>query len=206
MESKSITRALVELKTLDSRIRKKIDDDKFIGISIGDRPVAGFESNEEAEKSFQSNFKSVTDLIRYRGKLKSSIIRSNAVTTVTINGNEMTVAEAIERKNSIQLERDFLLVLSKWFQTHIKAVENNTQNIDIVVKSMATELAGRGSKLKDEDIKRLQDIAVKSQKAELVDPNKLQDVTAKMREDIDEFMKEVDVVLSESNTKTIIEV
>ena len=205
-EGKTITRALVELKTIDKKIQKKIDTSGFIAFSIGKFPVAGYITNEEAEKDFKANFDSVNDLIKRRNALKSAVVKSNAVVVVNINGEKLTVAESIERKNSIQLHKDFLYQMKSQHQNCVKRIEEHTSKVDNVVSEITGALAGKQAKLKDDDIKRIEEIASESHKAQLCDPNKLRTEIDKLEEYIVGFEREVDIVLSESNTKSEIQV
>ena len=49
------------------------------------------------------------DLISRRNKIKSAIIMSNAKTVVEVAGKQMTVAEAIDKKSSIEYEKELLI-------------------------------------------------------------------------------------------------
>ena len=205
-EKKSITRALVELKTIDKRITNRIENSNFINISYGKHPVSGYADNKEAEKEFKSNYKSVEDLIERRRKIKSLIVNSNATTKVMINGQEMTVAEAIERKNSIAQEQLFVDYLMRQYSNVIRRSDEHASNLDETVKSIADALVGRQAKLKDEDTDKIKSIAESAQKAELIDPNNLRVCIEKKKEGIENFLREVDIILSESNTRTEIKV
>lgn len=205
-EKKSITRALVELKTINDRIYKKMTESLFIGVSYGKYPVSGFTSNDEAKKEFEKNFKSLRDLIDRRRRIKSAITKSNAITELKINNEKMTVSEAIERKRSIEIERDFIKTLSGQYSELVELVEEHTSKVDEMVKSISDAMAGRNAKLNDADLNNLKKIAETAQEATLIDPNKLREQIDTKRDDVDSFLSEVDIALSESNTKTEIEI
>lgn len=59
----------------------------------------------------QASYDKVMGLISYRHKIKALVVQSNACTKVIVGKEEMTVAEAIERKQSIQYEKDLLEVM-----------------------------------------------------------------------------------------------
>lgn len=82
MLSISIARALVELKTLDSRINKIIDSTQWILYKTKNKNSNLIE--EEYKKSTQSEFQSLNDLIVRRDKLKNTIMKSNSVTEVEV--------------------------------------------------------------------------------------------------------------------------
>ena len=58
-------------------------------------------NEEEFKKRTTSDFQSLNDLIKRRNQVKNAIVSSNAVTKVTVGGQTMTVAEAIEYKTII---------------------------------------------------------------------------------------------------------
>lgn len=97
----TITEALNELKLYDARIRKAISNTKLAGAAKKSSARIGAITKNEFNEHAKASYQSVTDLIANRNTLKSAIVKSNAVTEITVNGKVMTVAEAIERKNAI---------------------------------------------------------------------------------------------------------
>ena len=108
MRKITITEGLVELKLLDSRIRKATVKDWAIGVYSKDVTQ---ENKKKFEEVTKANYQSIKDLINERAKIKSAIVKSNAKTQVKVGEKKMTVAEAIERKSSIDYEKD---LLSEW--------------------------------------------------------------------------------------------
>ena len=107
----TVTEGLVELKLYGKKINKAVDDGKFVyAVKKSDKQVAHM-SKEEASSKIEASYQSVTDLIKNRNALKSAIVQSNAVTMVKVGDKVMTVAEAIERKSSIEYEKDLLTSL-----------------------------------------------------------------------------------------------
>jgi hypothetical protein len=78
----TITKALVELKLLDSRINNGITKLLPVEVIEGDRPPSGFKSVAEFNQAATSLLQSVQDLIERRQKIKNAIVKSNAVTLV----------------------------------------------------------------------------------------------------------------------------
>jgi len=77
MLSLSIARALVELKTLDSRINKMINNNTWIMLKSKNKNSNYNE--EEFKKNTLSDFQSMNDLIIRRDKVKNTISQSNSV-------------------------------------------------------------------------------------------------------------------------------
>lgn len=200
----SINRALSELKLLNKKIS---DRTKLL-------QVAGLvqKTTEEAVKTeFISDqsaaIQSVRDLIKRRGVVKCAIVKSNAATTVTIGRVSMTVAEAIERKTSIELDKDLNRQMREKYYSKKKDFENH----DIQCRNKADKQAEAALGAATEGDKGIQykaifDAYYDSNKAELLCPIGIEKDIEDHQDSIDEFESEVDFILSESNTKTVIEV
>ena len=201
MQKISITRALSNLKLLDKRIRKKINSSVFIGLK---------KSNDDKSvpdaKEIKSSFESIQDLMKQRNKLKQAIMESNAKTIVVVAGEEMTVQEAIERKNSIAYEEELLAVMKYQFTTTIEDAEEleskNTERFDRLIESNFS----KDIKSNNSEYQALYKSFWESNKIEIQDPLNLKDVINELSERIDNFHSEVDLVLSESNARTEIEI
>lgn len=194
----TITRALVELKTLNSRIEKTQQSAIFITYKIRD---------EQKGEVTPDKLQKINDLIDYRNRLKRAIVQSNATTMVKIHGEEYTVAEAIERKTSIDLEKNLLAEMRKQYATATRSVETHNQRVDQgLEKLLQTEFAKGNVKSDVNNIKTISDAYLQNNRAELIDPLKLAATMERIEEAIMNFEQEVDLVLSESNAVTLIQV
>lgn len=201
----SITRALAELKLLDKRIQKEINATTNIGMTIGGKPMTGFSSVKEFEDKVKSNYQSVKDLIARRQKIKNAIVKSNAETFVTIAGNEMTVAEAIEYKSSIDYKKHLLNKLEDDYRRITVKYEQESENVKIRLdKFLESSFGKEFDKKKDEAerIKESSDGFMRLNEPKLVDPLDIKKQIEELSKHIDEFESEVDFTLSESNTIT----
>jgi len=93
MSSLTITRALVELKTLNSRINKIVDYTTFIMYKT--KSKNSHYAEDDFRKTATSEFQSFNDLVARRDKIKNAIMMSNMTTMVEIAGKKMTVAHAV---------------------------------------------------------------------------------------------------------------
>jgi len=177
-----------------------------LGVTSGDRPLQGFENMDEAKTRLKSDFDSVNGLIERRNLIKSEIVVSNATTKVNIAGKELTISQAIERKSSIALEKSFLNMLRNRYSNAVKMVENSANNVDEFTDKISNALAGKSAKLKDEDIKKITSVVEHNTLGKLVDPNKLTEKIENLENSIVDFEKEVDILLAEANTKTMINI
>lgn len=199
----TITRALVELKTLDDRINKA-SNFEFVRVSYPERSETL--NAEDFKSNCQRTFQSITDLIKYRASLKGAIVRSNAETKVNIAGTEYTIAEAIERKNSIKYEKTFINSLKNQLRTAVHQRDNHNSNAETRLERMLTAELGKDKRTDPEIIKTLTEGYRKANLATLVDPLQLSTVIEKIEEAISSFEAEVDVCLSEANSRTLISV
>lgn len=200
----SITRALAEVKSLNDRIEKATRQGVFVTVTVGGKTTNG-QDLQAATQTLKSNLQQVTDLIERRQAVKTAIIRSNAVATVTINGKELTVAEAIERKGSIDKERVLMSVLQQQLGQARTVTERNNVQMQGRIDTMLQAAVGKERKATEEELEAISKPYTSSNVTAPLDPNGLEDVILKMEEEINGFLFEVDFALSEANAKTLIE-
>ena len=208
MRKISITEALNELKLYDSKILKAITNAKLVGAAKKSSDKVGVFKKEDFEDRAKASYQSVTDLIANRNALKSAIVKSNAVTEVTVNGKTMTVAEAIERKNSIDYDETFLTEMKKQYACATDTVTKENKKVDNKVDELLATLIGKDS---SKDIsKESQEAIEKPYRAkneyEFIDPIGLLDKIEIIEAEIDGFKSEVDTRLAVANSITMIEI
>ena len=183
MRTITVTEGLTELKLLDARIDKAIVNANFCGAAKKSSDRIGAVSKETFKDRCKADFQSATDLI----------------TKITVNGVEMTRAEGIERKNSIEYEQNLLRKMKLDYAAATTLVDKENKKVDEKVDSLLTTLVGKDSakKLTAEE----QDAVVK--------PYRLQNEYEKIQKleaDIDGFLSNIDSQLTLSNATTFIEV
>lgn len=200
----SVTRALAQVKSLNDRIQRTTNS-QFIAVSVGGK-INGRPSIQEAEKILTGNLQSVQALIAARTALKSAIVRSNATTTVVIAEQRMTVAEAIERKSSIVMEQALLQQLKSQLSNAVAGAERINVEVQQRIDALLAQSYGRDAKISEGDQQAVAGPYEARHKAALVDPNNVDTVIAKLQDQLDGFLLEVDFALSEVNARTMIEV
>lgn len=193
----SITRALVELKTLDKRIQKQIDCAVFVSFK------GQFHQPVEASKDAIASFQCINDLIERRKKIKSAIIKCNATTKVNICGQEMTVAEAIETKSSIKHKKNLLGVMKNQFGSTNTTVENINARV-------RKELENKSSRENDKEkqqmsLEEFSKMYVSLHGVEIFDPLKISQKIEQLEQYIIKFEQEVDYILAEKNAISLID-
>ena len=200
MTTISVTRALAQVKALNDRIARATAQN-FVSNVVGGKHASG-KTAQEAAAILASNLQSVQGLIAQRKAVKGAIVRSNAVTKVTINGVEQTVAEAIERMSSIELEKALLATLAQ----QAAVVERTNVQVAARLDQLIQTAVGKDRKVDEAELKAITGPFEAQNKAELLDPSDLHKVIEGLAKDIEAFEEEVDYALSEINATTQIEV
>lgn len=207
----SVTRALVELKTLDTQINRAVNQGVFVTVTKGlsDQKVVNdgkCTSVEDATRQIQGSFDKVSELIERRQKIKSAIVKSNANTLVQIAGREMSVAEAIELKTSISNKQEFLTALQRQVGTAVYTVETSNKALDEQINKLLEATFGKDKKVSEEESKVIIDSQKKTKVLEVLDPFNIQKKIEELNSEIESVTSQLDFILSESNAKTEIEV
>lgn len=198
----TITRGLAELKLLDARIRRTIGEGAFVAVVTGDKPVKGFQNSDEFIRRARGSLDSARDLIRRRKAIKAAIVVSNATTYIAIGGKRMTVAEAIERKSSIEYEEALLDTLRRQHRDAVQEMEQKNAEVKLRLDRLLEANFGKEAKAKETEYDAIARPFMAQNEAKLVDPLKLKEVIDALSEEIETFKMEVDFLLSESNTLT----
>ena len=199
----SITRALAELKLLKSRIKKSTNQE-FISYYIKMDGLPTGQTEETYKTKLSANLQSARDLINRSKEIKDKIVLSNAVTKVKIGSKEYTVAEAIERKRSIQYDKELLKNIQSALQMHRYSRENQNDKIEAEVSKQTLSKSDRT--FSPEYVEKEVEVIKERLKFIELDPNDLEKFAKDLESEIEEFETEVDYVLSTSNTTTMIEV
>ena len=198
----SITQALAELKLLDKRLSKQLDNPVWVDVSTVSKPVDA----EKLKNRALSEYQSFMALVNRRDTIKRAIVLSNASTRVTIDKWEGTVAEAIEHKKSIQYKQNLLDVMKGQLVQARVNYESQKSSVDTRLERLLQSELGKDVKTNPETITALSTSFRNNNKVELVDPLDLATKIAALESEIDSFETNVDWVLSEANGRTMISV
>jgi len=194
----SITQGLAELKLLKSRLDSAVASGQYVALKTKARPLDTVEFSRTAQAYFQS----YSDLLNRYNRIKGAIVISNATTRVVVASKEYTVAEAIEHKRNLHMKKQMLATL----QTQLKAVQDafarHTNDIQARAERLLEVELGKDGKTNVENSNQFVESFLKSNKAEIVDPLKLETLITELSKEITEFETTVDWVLSESNGRT----
>lgn len=200
----SITKALRELKTLDARILKKINETTFAASKKPKENIRGFKTVEAFEKEAKESIQSIKDLMDRRKQIKKSIVESNARTVVEVSGVKMTVADAIERKNFIEIEKTLLRKMNTDYAQSQEKVEVNNEIAQDRLDTQLNNMISKDGKTDLTAVEGYKKLFWESEETKLIDPIPVKEIATKMALDIESFEDDVDVALSEINARTLI--
>ena len=207
--TQTITRSLVELKTLDKRIKRLIDAGTFTEFKTKSHN-AGLDETVFG-RSAQSEYDSFMGLLARRDLVNYLVIESNNITRVVIDGREMAVSMAVDHKTAyIEAKERLLGVLKK--QRQVVTIEKAAHEEHLKAKIDANIRAICGTKGVAVDVrtpdKAVVDTVTEGLTAldpfEVLDPLNLGDIIKSLEGEIETFKKNVDQILADSNAKTMI--
>lgn len=203
----TLARALAEIKLLNSKIEKNIGRLQLVATKTGKKDIVNG-SNEKVvdfNENAKSNYQSTLDLIKRRNFIKSKLTQANAITTISIGQDSYTIAEAIDRKNSIQIEKTLLDKMKSNLNLQIKNMNTANDKMEADINRMVETKMG-ADKSKAEDVADLKRIFRESDTTTLVDPLDLKVKIEDLEKSIENFELNIDFTLSEANAINYIEI
>lgn len=201
----SLQRALDKINLLEKKIQdatEKINHaNSVIAYVIGDKTVAGYKDNDEFATKAQAKLQSVFDLIEQRDKLKTAVINANATTEITVAGETLTIAAAIERRKSIQLRINLLKSMRYVHIQTINRFESEQERYRTGLNQKLDLLYSKDNKTKHDIDSDLLKPYREENEPRLIDPLNLQEQIDKLNEYINEFDNEVKFALTEANVR-----
>ena len=205
----SVTRGLKELTLLDSRIKHAIQQLQIVDIKqkkYGDKVLTyNMDTSTFAEKA-RAKYTSVITLINRRQDIKSSIVTSNATTIIQVANREMSVASAIEFKKSISYKRELLGFLRNTRTKINMKIEESRAQIDQQVQKLVETNTGTDRKQNKDDYDTIAKPFIEANELKLVDPIKVDEKIDTLELEINSFDADIDIVLTESNSRTEIDI
>lgn len=206
-ETMTVHEALCELKTIGKRIDKAISQGVFVRTKRHSDAMIDGKSVDDFKNQIKASYQKVTDLIRRREAIKKAVTQSNATTIVTIGNLEMSVAEAIEYKNSgVDYKTKLLENMSRSYEVARRAInQNNGDALQSAADSYIAALFGSKESIADVSIiENAKNAYIENNSLDLVDPISIVREIERISEEIDNFTTKVDSALSISNAITTI--
>lgn len=202
--SMSVARGLAELKNLDDRINRSISSGVFVAVAVGEAgnvPSLSTTTSALAPK-IQASFDQVESLIERRRTIKAAIIKSNATTYVTVGGEYVTVAEAIEMKASVAYKETYLHHLRANLAASTASVSAGNAALEKTINDLVSVALGSDKNVDGTLYNAIAGPQLKAKKYSLFDPNFIGDQIQELEAHISSINKDLDFILSESNALT----
>lgn len=198
----SITRALAQVKLIESKLGRA-----FAGFDVEINGKLKYFPNfttEQFEKEALVEVNSFEDLFKNRLKIKSAIARANIDTKISLLDTEYSIIELIDLKNSSQYKKNVYTNLINNYNKCKSDVVNQDVKIENEV-SKQVEVANSNKTQVSKDLTTTLTETYKTLwggKIVGLDINKI----SKEKDDLDKLVAEIDMILSEINSRTEIEV
>jgi hypothetical protein len=202
----SIHRALAELKLMDKKILSKIQ-----GLNIAGGLRDGIVNNHYKENEFadgvKADYQSINDLIKRKVDIKNAVVKANAETIVSVNGKEMSIAQAIHFRDVIILKKELYTRLERSNASVKSAVDEHNNKIEETAIQLAEKALGKDNvKITDNEAVAITEPYMKKYRVEFIDPLSVEDEIKKLKEEVEGYEIEIDAALSEINAITMIEI
>lgn len=211
MQKITITQALWERKNLKTRIATAVAKGKFVGTVEGSnlKPADKvFKTATDLQNRIKSDTDSVKGLIKRYHIIVGALLEHNSKTMVTIAGETMTKAQAIERRNSHQLELSFYEATKAQTDACVRTI--GMLDIQLRRDIEARVLNNKTEQMNAEEVKKVQDEAESTlngqRKAELFDPSKNYEGLEENMRRLETFINSIEIELNVSNASNFIEI
>lgn len=203
----TIHRALSELKLIDSKIEKQINEIVPSGIYQKGKLINNYVKEEDFSTSAKSKFDSVNDLIARKNAIKSAIVEANGVTKVKVSEKEMTIADAINFKAVVKFKKKLIETLKARQQQAVAQLNQQNTIVEQNVQRILEATFGKENvKAGKDDVESVRKPYMDANEFHLFDPLKVAEKVEAIEKEVGDFEMEVDAVLSEINAVTFIEV
>lgn len=202
-ETMTVHKALCELKLLNKRITKTINDCKFCVANKANNKKIGGKTIKEYEESVKEEYQSIADLMKRYAAINAAVAQSNAETKIM--DGKYTVAEAMAIKNKlIPLKNNLVSQMALVFTSEDYKVTSGNEALEREADRIITTPSSDKTDVKSiaEGMMSVREQYIEKQKLELIDPLGIQDEMKRVRDKIDDFLSDIDSELSISNATT----
>lgn len=203
----TVQRALNELKTLEDRLYKRLTSFNLVGTKKNseNRVSETRESVQDFSVNAQGILDSVDALLKRQRELKHAVMESNAKTKITVAGIEYSVMTAIDRKRTIESEKDVLSKMKQALGNAEYKIAMENKRVDEYIQRQTLAMAGGDlSNKKDDFITSFEQSYREKNGWDLVDPLGLRKLIEEREQEIMEFELEIDTALTVSNAITTV--
>lgn len=208
MNTYTLAQLLSTIKVVESRIEKATQATYIsngIGLDENRRADIGNQAVEIVEGNIQANWSRISTLLHNRNAMKMALIATNNSTEVEIGKVKMTIAQAVERKQSIKYQVALLNICKNQVSVALRTQEVKAAAMNAKIAEASKDIASStGAKLTN----ITSNIALVKSQGEpfLIDPLGMINRVYTINEEIEDFLNNVDYALSAVNALTKVEV
>lgn len=203
----TIHRALAELKIIDDRIKRQLNEFIPVGIRQKGKLVNNYYEEDIFKEDAKSTYQSIKDLLERKNKLKNAIVKANAETKVEVAGKTMVIADAINYKTLVDYRKQLAGRFDQVLRSTKSELENKNSMMDENCQRILEAALGKDhGKWDKTSVDAIQAPYLESNQFELVDPLDAEKTKKELLDELDKFSAEVDSCLSEINAITFIEI
>jgi len=214
MRTITLTEALNELKLLDKKINKKLrnlssGNDRVLDVVKGNKDECVYSRMkvQDFKNEARSNLDSILALMKNRQELKSKLAEANAKCTVKIGSKEYSIAGAIERKKSIQFDKDLIIILQDILEQTEHQVNSSNDRVEKDVdKLLEARLGSDAKNVNSDEINSIRETLLNPKLMKLIDPLDLKKIVSDLNTEVEEFETEVNTKLTIVNSTNTIDV
>lgn len=208
MAKMTVHEALCEIKVSDKRIEKAIQDCAFCAANKEVNPKVCGVPVKDFENEVRSKYQAIKDLIKRNNAIKKALSLSNASTMITVNGIEMSRAEAIYMmQHGIDHKVILLTRMSEALRRARMLIDaENGARLDERLDKFIQATYGSKEKVTAEELDKASKDFKARNEYKLVDPIGIVNEIATLTTEIDKFKAAVDSAIQVSNSTTYIEI
>lgn len=210
MAEMSLTRILARLKVLKKRIPELIKNSTTIQLTKGEgvkkRLIGVSRSINDTEIKLKVDHQKLMDLQDEFYRLNSRLLLANSTTFVEVSGDKMTIAEAVNKKNTIIYKKQHLARLRHEFVTLSNFIDKENDKLKADTDTAILHAYGSDTKVEEAQYEAIAEPRRRDHFCKLLDPVGIEKAIEKLENEINGFEEEIDYVLSEVNALTKIEV
>ena len=220
MAEYSVHRLLSLKKSTEQRIRKLIQESKFISYRQGNKKTVGGVAVEEIEKEIQSSWQKIESLMSNFSKIKFALLTSNAgiskdteVKKVKVAGKDYTMAELIATSDELYgnsnhhgLYPQLLNIMKNQYATTTKTVDSQHDKIEQQLKDYLAKSVGNDKSVSADEIAQRSKVFHQDGDYVLIDPLNIAKKIKILQDEIETFKQECDATLSEQNALTTVSI
>ena len=208
MTKMTVHEALCEIKVADKRIEKAIQECAFCEANKEISPKINGITVAEFENDVKAKYQKINDLIRRNENIKKALSLSNAKTVISVNGKEMTMAEAIYMMQyGIKHKEQQLMAMNRALTRAQQKIESENGNrLEERLDKFIQATYGSKEKVSAEELDKASKDFKARNELKLVEPINIREKSAALMDEIDKFKASIDAAIQISNATTYIEI